>query len=76
MPTYDFINTETGEEFEDLMSISSLEKFLKDNPHIRQKISRPMIVSDVGDQIKVDDGFREAVSRVKETYKINNIKSY
>ena len=36
MPTYDFVNTETGEEFEQFMSISAREEFLKTNPHIQQ----------------------------------------
>ena len=31
MPTYRFLNTKTGEEYEDLMSISEMEK------HKRQK---------------------------------------
>ena len=36
MPTYDFVNTETGEEFEEFMSISAREQYLKDNPKIQQ----------------------------------------
>jgi len=36
MPLYDFINSETGEMFEEMMSISESDKFLEDNPHIRK----------------------------------------
>ena len=31
MPTYDFVNNETGEEFESFMSIAAREQYLKDN---------------------------------------------
>ena len=45
MPTYEFLNTETGEEFERLMSISAREEYLKENPNITPIISAPSIVS-------------------------------
>lgn len=47
MPTYEFINDETGEETEVFMSISAKEEFLENNPHIRQKVSAPAIVGGV-----------------------------
>ena len=34
MPTYRFLNNNTGEEFEDFMSISALEQYLKENKNI------------------------------------------
>lgn len=36
MPTYDFVNTETGEIFEKFMGISESENYLKENPNIRK----------------------------------------
>ena len=33
MPLYDFIDTETGEEFELMLKIAEREEFLKDNPN-------------------------------------------
>lgn len=36
MPTYDFINKDTGEIFEDMMSISACEKYLEENPNIQK----------------------------------------
>ena len=36
MPTYDFINDDTGEEWTELMSISEMETLMKENPHIRK----------------------------------------
>ena len=47
MPTYDFVNTETGEEFEQFMSISAREEFLKTNPHIQQVLGATSTVSGV-----------------------------
>ena len=36
MPTYNFKNTETGDEWEEFFSISGKEEFLKENDHIQQ----------------------------------------
>ena len=35
MPTYRFVNNETGEEFEDFMSISALDVYLNENKNIQ-----------------------------------------
>ena len=67
MPTYRFLNTQTNEEFEDFMSISSLEKFLKENEHIQQLVNgAPMIVSGVSK--KPDAGFRDLLKEMKKTH--------
>ncbi len=76
MPTYRFKNKTTGEEFEKFMSWNDKLQYLKDNPDIESMIGTPQIVSGVGSGIKVDNGFREVLSKVKETYKINSIKDY
>ena len=47
MPTYNFIDTETGEEFEALMKMSERDVFLKENPHIQPVIMAPAIVGGV-----------------------------
>ena len=36
MPTYRFLNEKNGEEFDDFMSMSDKEEYLKDNPHFKQ----------------------------------------
>mgnify|MGYP003348549970 FL=1 len=67
MPTYRFLNTQTNEEFEDFMSISSLETFLKENEHIQQLVSgSPMIVSGVNK--KPDAGFRDLLKDMKKKH--------
>ena len=34
MPTYDFINTHTGEEWTEMMSIADMESLVEGNPEI------------------------------------------
>lgn len=41
MPTYSFKDKNTGKEFDAFMSISELDKFLEDNPHLEKLISAP-----------------------------------
>lgn len=68
MPTYRFLNTETGEEFEDFMSISRLDKYLEENPAITQLVNgAPMIVSGRGNS-KPDNGFRDLLKDIKKNH--------
>jgi hypothetical protein len=77
VPTYEFLNTETGEEFETLMKISEREEYLKNNPHIVPIISAPSIVSGVSTsnskQGKVPDGFKEVLSKVAEAHPTSEV---
>ena len=74
---YTFRDKETGEEFDLNMMISELDTYLENNPNVEQIIrSATKIVHERGTNLRVDDGFRESISRIKETYKVNNIKSY
>jgi hypothetical protein len=68
MPTYNFINIDTNEEFEEFMSIASLETFLKENPNIVQLVNgAPMIVSGRGSG-KPDNGFRDLLKDMKKKH--------
>ena len=75
MPTYVFEDKETGNRIEVLMKYADMENFLKENPGFKHVIQAPALVSMVGGY-KVDDGFRERMSKIKETYKVNNIPDY
>ncbi len=75
MPTYSFIDTETGEEFDSLMSISAREKFLKENPNIQPVVTAPAIVSGVSTSNKVPDGFKEVLSKVAEAHPASEVAS-
>ena len=76
MPTYRFKNTTTGEEFEQFMSISAREKYLLEFSNITTMPVTMNIVHERGTNLPIDDGFREVLSKIKQTYTINNIKSY
>ena len=66
MPTYTFFNELSGVEWDDMMSNSEREKYLKDNPHISQI---PGGFAFVGDHImgvgpKQDGGMTENLQRI------------
>ena len=75
MPTYEFLNTETGEEFEVLMKISEREEYLKNNPHIQPILSAPALVTGVSTskQNRVPDGFTEVLSKVAEAHPTSEV---
>jgi hypothetical protein len=73
MPTYDFLNTETGEVEERFMSLSQREQFLKDNPHMQQMIGATATVSGVSITGKVPDGFKEVLAKVSENHKQSSV---
>lgn len=66
MPTYNFKNKDTNEEFSLILSMSEREEFLSNNPSIVQlPPDRMNIVSGVsGITHKSDDGFKESMQRI------------
>tara|TARA_Y100000361_G_C11139758_1_gene334308 strand:+ start:225 stop:539 length:315 start_codon:yes stop_codon:yes gene_type:complete len=67
MPLYTFRNINTGEQFDEMMSMSAREQYLKDNPNITQEIVKLNMVSGVGG-IKNDAGWKENLSRIAEAH--------
>ena len=66
MPTYKFLNNETGEEFEEFMTISALDEYLKNNQNITQLVNgAPMIHSGRG-MGKPDASFRDLLKHIKK----------
>lgn len=65
MPTYKFLNNDTGEEYEVFMSISAREQYLIDNPNVTQLVNgAPLIHSGRGLK-KPDSGFRDLLKNMK-----------
>lgn len=66
MPTYTFRNKETGETFDQFMTIASREQFLKENPNLESIISgAPMMMDPVRAGVrKVDNGFKEVLQKI------------
>lgn len=75
MPTYDFLNEETGEIFEMQMSIAEMEKYLKKNKHIKHSITRVTL----GDSVRLGitkppaDFQKGVIGRMKEQVPGNNL---
>lgn len=68
LPTYNFIDTETNEEFEMLMKISEREEFLKENPQVQSIITAPALISGSNSNQKLPEGFKEVLSKVGESH--------
>jgi hypothetical protein len=70
MPTYSFLNTETGEEFEIIMKISERDQFMVENPQFQPIIHAPALVSgsSTSKQNRVPEGFKEVLSKVAEAH--------
>jgi hypothetical protein len=69
MPTYDFRDTNTSEEFSKLMSIAAKEEYLAANPHIQQ-IHVGTGFLGIGDPVRLglkkpDASFRDVLKNVK-----------
>ncbi len=75
MPFYSFKNTETGEEFEEVMSNASREEFLAKNPHIIQTIQKARLTTSRGG-IKPADGFRDMLKAMKKANPGSTIDTY
>ena len=75
MPTYSFLNTETGENFDSFMSIAAREYYLNENKHIQTVVTAPAIVSGVSTstQNRVPDGFKEVLSKVAEAHPTSDV---
>lgn len=68
MPTYRFKNNDTGEEFEDFMSISALEVFLTENPNITQLVNGAPMISSGRGMGKPEQGFRDLLKDIKKKH--------
>lgn len=67
MPIYSIRNKKTGKEWEEMMSWSSLQEYLENNPDFESVIGKaPSIVGGTGDRTKTDDGFKEVLSKIAE----------
>lgn len=70
MPTYDFENTKTGKVTTEMMSIAELDEFKKNNPHMKQLITKVNISSGVlgVGSMRNDNGWKEMQSRIAEAH--------
>jgi hypothetical protein len=68
MPLYEFRYKDTGEVFEKMMSFSSKEEYLTQNPNVESVItSAPPTIDSVRLGVrKTDQGFKEVLQRIHE----------
>ena len=70
MPTYTFIDNNTGTTYDEFMGMSEKDQYLEDNPHNSQV---PTMFSFVGDHImgvgpKTDGGFNERMEQIANSH--------
>ena len=65
MPLYEFIDTETGEKWEDVMSYDLYKAYLAENPKVNPVYSIS-IIGNSGDRIKTDSGFNDVLGRIAQ----------
>ena len=72
MPIYTFINNKNGEIFDIMMSIRDLDEYKIQHPdHERYYDSAPSIVSGVSITGKLDDGFKDVLSKISEAHPLS-----
>ena len=70
MPNYEYEDTTTGERHSRISSYDDSNKYLEENPNLKRVIGAPRIVSGVGSGPKVDDGFKEVMSKIKDGHSV------
>ena len=74
MPKYVFRNENTGEVFELNLKLAEREEYLKENPNIKQIITRSNLASMVGG-LKTDEGFKENLARIAAAHPTSELAS-
>lgn len=73
MPIYVFLNTESNEIEEHMMSYTKLDEFKESNPHLKQQVTASNIVSGVSVRDKRDAGFKEVMSKIGDAHPGSNV---
>ena len=70
MPFYTFENKKTGKVYDEMMSISEMESYIKKNKHIKQLLNKINISSGVMGvgQMKTDGGWKDMLSRIGDAH--------
>lgn len=76
MPTYRFQDQDTGEIFEKWMYMRDREKYLEENPNVKQLPTALNSVSGTGMGTKQDGGFKEVMSKVQSAHPRANLSRF
>lgn len=77
MPTYTFVNKDTGEEITEIMSIVEMEDFLIKNKNFQQ-VLYPVGIADpsrLGIR-KPDSGFRDVLKKIKSKHRRSTVNTW
>ena len=76
MPTYTFIDVETGEQTDHIMSYKDLDVFKENNPNLKQKLIFPGTIGAIStDSGKLPEGFKDKLREMANKHpKANGIK--
>lgn len=67
MPTYVYLNSETGEQEEHIHKISEMDSFTEANPHLTRQIQSSGFIRGTGvGKAKPDAGFRDVLKSIKK----------
>lgn len=76
MPLYSFRDLETSEIFDIFLSIKDLDEYKKQHPQYERYIDgAPSIVSGVSITGKLDDGFKDVLSKISEAHPDSELAS-
>ena len=77
MPTYTLRNKVTEELFDVFCQYAELQEKIAADPNLSQVLSTVGFLYNAGNaDLRVDNGFREVMSKIKDTHKINNMRDY
>ena len=76
MPSYTFVNEETSEEVNLIMSIAEWEQYRKDNPQMKQKLTN---APSIGDSVRLglrhhDNNFNDVLKNIKSHHRHSTIE--
>lgn len=77
MPTYTFVNKDTGEEITEIMTIAEMEDFLIKNKNFQQ-VLYPVGIADpsrLGIR-KPDSGFRDVLKKIKSKHRRSTVNTW
>jgi hypothetical protein len=75
MPTYDFINKETGEITEVVLSIKDLDKYKEEHPELDRYFGN-QVTSAVYGNPKQSDGFKSVMQKIQKAHPGANLSRY
>jgi hypothetical protein len=75
MPTYDFINKETGEITEVVMPMTELDKYKDEHPELERYFGNQSVAATYGAP-KQSDGFKEVMQKVQRAHPGANLSRF